>query len=396
MTTSDRSHSAGTSASASASTPVLTPRALNRATLARQLLLTRTAMPAKDAVHHLLGLQAQNTKPPYHALAARLDGFDPQELSGLMASREVARIVTMRSTLHTLTADDCLTLRPLVQPVIDRELKIFLRRLGGVVDADELAALARELVEERPLALKELREGLLKRWPDSDPQELATVARCALPLLQTTPRGLWGESGQVTLTTSRSWFGRPEPELSPADTADLLDATVLRYLGAFGPASVKDMQTWCGLTRLRTAFDRLRPQLLTFRDERGTELFDLPDAPRPDEDTPAPVRLLPEFDNLLLSHADRTRVAPPEYASRTFYVNVNYPTVLVEGRVAGIWRPAESKKDGTADITVELFAEVTRAQRAEIAEEAAYLLGVLSPGAVHDVRFGEFYGTKAG
>jgi hypothetical protein len=395
MTTSDRFHSAGTSAGASASTPVLTQRALNRATLARQLLLTRTAMPAKDAVPHLLGLQAQNTKPPYHALAARLEGFDPQELSGLMASREVARMVTMRSTIHTLTADDCLTLRPLVQPIVDRELRVFLKRLPGV-DVAELASMARELVEERPRSLKELREGLLKRWPDSDPQGLATLARCALPLLQTTPRGLWEQSGQVTLTTARKWFGRPEPELSPADTAELLDATVLRYLGAFGPASVQDMQTWCGLTRLRTAFERLRPGLLTFRDERGTELFDLPGAPRPDEDTPAPVRFLPEYDNLLLSHADRTRVAPPEYSGRTFYVNVSYPTFLVDGLVAGIWRLAESKKDGTAGITVELFAEVTRAQRAEIAEEAAYMLGILSPGAVHDVRFGEFYGTRAG
>ncbi|MFD3513746.1 winged helix DNA-binding domain-containing protein [Streptomyces sp. NPDC058657] len=387
MTTRPRSHPAGT--------PVLTRRALNRATLARQLLLTRTAMPAKDAVHHLVGLQAQNTKPPYQALAARLEGFVPQELSALMASREVARIVSMRSTLHTLTADDCLTLRPLVQPVIDRELRLFLKRLPGV-DVAELAPLARELVEERPLSLKELREGLLERWPDSDPQGLATLARCALPLLQTTPRGLWGESGQVTLTTSRKWFGRPEPELSPSATEELLDATVLRYLGAFGPASVKDMQAWCGLTRLRTAFERVRSRLLVFRDEHGTELFDLPDAPRPDEGTPAPVRLLPEFDNLLLSHADRTRVAPPEYASRTWYVNVNYGTLLVDGTVAGIWRPEEAPKDGTARITVELFGKADAALRTEIAEEAAHLLAVLNPGAVHDVRFAAFYGTRAG
>ncbi|MFF0741704.1 winged helix DNA-binding domain-containing protein [Streptomyces sp. NPDC004111] len=388
MTTSDRSRPAPAA-------PILSPRALNRATLARQLLLTRTAMPAKDAVRHLVGLQAQNTRPPYLALAARLDGFDPQELSGLMESREVARIVTMRSTLHTLTADDCLALRPLVQPVIDRELRIFLKRSPGV-DIAELAPLARELVEERPRSLKELREGLLKRWPDNDPQALATLARCALPLLQTTPRGLWGRSGQVTLTTSRAWFGRPEPEYSPAQTDALLDATVLRYLGAFGPASVRDMQSWCGLTRLRPAFERLRPRLLAFRDVQGTELFDLPDAPRPDEDTPAPVRLLPEFDNLLLSHADRSRVVPPEHASRTWYVNTSYSTVLVDGLLAGIWRAQEPKKDGRATLTVELFADAGRARRTEIAEEAVRTLELLSPGADHDVRFGEFYGTKAG
>ncbi|MFI5806335.1 winged helix DNA-binding domain-containing protein [Streptomyces sp. NPDC051561] len=379
----------------SASAPLLSARALGRATLARQLLLTRSGLTAREAVHHLVGLQAQNTKPPYVSLAARLEGFDPHELSALMASHEVGRMVTMRSTLHTLTGEDCLNLRLLVQPVIDRELKIFLGRLGGVVDGNEVAALARELVEERPLSLKELREGLLKRWPDSNPQELATVARCAVPLVQATPRGLWGESGQVALTTARSWFDRPEPDLAPAEVDGLLDATVLRYLGAFGPASVKDMQVWCGRTRLRTAFDRLRPRLVTFRDEHGTELFDLPDAPRPDEDTPAPVRFLPEYDNLLLSHADRTRVAPPEYAARTWYVNTSYSTFLVDGLLAGIWRAGESAKDGTAWITVEPFGKLTRAQRTEVVEEATRTLSVLSPGRAHDVRFGEFYGTRA-
>ncbi|MGW7412418.1 winged helix DNA-binding domain-containing protein [Streptomyces sp. NPDC054863] len=373
--------------------PVLGSRALGRATLARQLLLARAALPAEEAVRHLVGLQAQNTRPPYYSLAARLEGFDPRELSGLMASREVARIVTMRSTLHTLTADDCLALRPLVQPVIDRELRVFLQRLPGV-DAARVAELARPFTAERPRPLKELRELLLKEWPDADPQALVTVARCTLPLLQATPRGLWGESGQVALTGSGAWFDRPEPELSPEEAGELLDATVLRYLGAFGPASVKDMQTWCGLTRLRTAFERLRPRLLTFRDEHGTELFDLPDAPRPDADTPAPPRFLPEYDNLLLSHADRTRVVPPEYKKRTWCGNFTYCTFLVDGLLAGIWRLEESAKDDAATLTVEPFAALTRARRAEVAEEGARTLATLTSATSQDVRFGAFYGTK--
>ncbi|MBT2511684.1 AlkZ family DNA glycosylase [Streptomyces sp. ISL-98] len=360
--------------------PVLSTRTLNRATLARQLLLRRTAMPAKGAVEHLVGLQAQNPKPPYYQLAARLDGFDPEELSGLMASREVVRIVTLRSTIHTHTADDALTLRPLVQAARDRELTTFRKQLAGV-DLDRLARLSRELVEERPRTPKELRDELLKEWPDADPPALSVAARCKLPLVQVTPRGLWGRSGQVALTTVEKWVGRPSKPV-PAP-----DATVLRYLAAFGPASVKDMQTWCGLTRLKDAFERLRPQLLVFQDENGVELVDLPDAPRPDEDTPGPPRFLPEYDNLLFSHADRTRVVPAEYRGRTWNNNQGYSTLLVDGFLAGIWRLDETKD--AAVVTVEPFGTLTRTQRAEVTEEAERLLGMMTPAAAgHDVRFG--------
>lgn len=192
--------------------------------------------------------------------------------------------------------------------------------------------IARELVEAEPRTMKQLREELLVHWPDADPFALSVAARCRLPLVQVTPRGLWGRSGQVALTTAEHWLGRPT-EPSPGS-----DAAVLRYLAAFGPASVKDMQTWAGLTRLREAFERLRPRLLTFRDENGVELFDLPDAPRPDADTPAPPRFLPEFDNLLLSHADRSRVVPDGLKGRTWAGNQAYCTLLVDGFLAGLWR----------------------------------------------------------
>ncbi|MFE2639835.1 winged helix DNA-binding domain-containing protein [Streptomyces scopuliridis] len=363
--------------------PVLGPRALNRATLERQLLLRRAGMTARAAVAHLLGLQAQNVKPPYVQLAARLDGFVPEELSRLMAAREVARLVTMRSTIHTHTADDCLTLRPLVQAARDRELRSFRSGLPGV-DLARLAAVSRELVEERPRPLKELRAGLAEEWPEADPAALTVAARCLLPLVQTTPRGLWGQSGQVTVTTAERWFGRPaEPVPAP-------DGTVLRYLAAFGPASVKDMQTWSGLTRLRDAFERLRPQLLTFQDAYGVELFDLPDAPRPAEDTPAPPRFLPEFDNLLLSHADRSRVIPPAYKGRAARGNIAYRTLLVDGFLAGIWQLTESRDGGAATLTVQLFHPLTRAQRAEVAEEGERLLTTLSSATSYDLRYGEF------
>lgn len=361
--------------------PVLSSRALNRATLERQLLLRRTALPAKDAVTRLVGLQAQNTRPPYFQLFARLDGFDPAELSALMESREVVRIVTLRSTIHTHTADDALTLRPLVQPARDRELKVFRRGLTGV-DLDRLASLAKELVEDRPRTMKELREELIVHWPDADPRALSVAARCLLPLVQVTPRGMWGRSGQVALTTVEHWVGRAsQPAPAP-------DGTVLRYLGAFGPASVKDMQMWAGLTRLREVFERLRPQLVTFRDEHGVELFDLPDAPRPGPDVPAPPRFLPEFDNVLLGHADRTRIIPPAYKGRNGVGNQAYGTVLVDGFLAALWRLDETADDAT--VTVQPLGRLGRAQREEIAQEAVDLMTVMSQASAYDVRFAPF------
>ncbi|MEU9958584.1 winged helix DNA-binding domain-containing protein [Streptomyces sp. NPDC050982] len=359
--------------------PVLSVRELNRATLDRQLLMRRATLSAKDAVEHLVGLQAQNVKPPYYALAARLEGFAPEELSAAMESREVVRIVTMRSTIHTHTADDCLTLRPLVQAARERELYGFRHGLAGV-DLDRLTAISRELVETEPRTLKQLREALLVEWPDADPPALAIAARCRLPLVQVTPRGLWGRSGQVALTTAEHWLGRP------AEPAPAPDATVLRYLAAFGPASVKDMQTWAGLTRLREVFERLRPQLVTFRDEHGVELFDLPDAPRPDADTPAPPRLLPEFDNLLLSHADRSRVVSADHKGRSWQGNQAYCTLLVDGFLEGVWRLEESPDE--AVITIEPFGTLSRRQREEVAEEATRMLSVLSTASSYDIRFG--------
>ncbi|WP_327172837.1 winged helix DNA-binding domain-containing protein [Streptomyces sp. NBC_01336] len=369
---------------------VLSPRALGRATLERQLLLRRAVMSAEDAVRHLVGLQAQNTKPPYFQLLARLEGFEPDRLAALMESRRVVRIVTLRSTIHTHTADDALTLRPLVQEARDRELRIFRKGLVGV-DLDRLRDLGRVYVEEAPRTPKEIRERLLTEWPDADPQALGTAARCLLPLVQITPRGVWGKSGQVALTTAEHWLGRPSAPVPPPD------GTVLRYLAAFGPASVKDMQSWAGLTRLREVFERLRPQLVTFRDENGVELFDLPDAPRPDEDTPAPPRFLPEFDNVLLGHADRTRVIPPPLKGCNGVGNQAYGSVLVDGFLAAIWRLEAGGAGTPATVTVQGLRPFTAAERDEVTDEAVALLSVMTKTATGgdggnggDVRFASF------
>ncbi|MFG2139664.1 winged helix DNA-binding domain-containing protein [Streptomyces sp. NPDC048650] len=375
--------------------PLLTAGALGRATLERQLLLKRSGLSALEAVERLLGLQAQSPRPPYYALAARLAAFRPQELSGLLEDRRAVRISALRSTLHLLSARDARLLRPLTRPVHDRVLRgSFGAALSGV-DRHRLAAVARRLVEERPMTFQELGERLREEWPGHDRRPLAMAARQLLPLVQITPRGLWGRGGAAAHTTLDAWLGEsaPEPEAEAEPVSEAasepraaLPAVLLRCLAAFGPASVKDMQTWCGLTRLREVVDPLRPRLRTFRDEHGVELIDLPDAPRPDPGTEAPVRFLPAYDNLVLSHADRTRIITPEHRRRTWQGNVAHRTLLLDGTVRGRWQIEQA--GDTARLTVEPFTELTRAERAAVEDEAPSVLRMAAPGAPHDVRFG--------
>lgn len=307
----------------------LSRRALNRATLSRQLLLERAAMPALDAVHHLVGMQAQVPLNPYTGLFSRLAGFRPEELAQLLEDRKVVRTVVMRATIHLVTAEDCLALRPLTQPVLDKELvhhRDFAPKLRGV-DMEPVLAYARSVFAESPLSTTKLRTVLGERFPDLHAGALAYACRCLLPLVQVPPRGVWGRTGQVTLTTADAWLGRT------LATQPSIDDVMLRYLGAFGPASVADASTWSRLTGLREVFERLRPQLRTFRDERGRELFDLPDAPRPDPDVPAPARFLPEYDNVLLSHDDRSRFTSVPFSAPERV----HGTVLVDGMVEATW-----------------------------------------------------------
>jgi winged helix DNA-binding protein len=315
-------------------TDVLSLRALNRATLARQLLLERSELSVLDAVAHLVGLQAQEPRDPYLGLWSRLAVFRPEELSALLLDRRVVRIAVMRSTLHLVTADDCLVLRPLMQPVLDAELarhREYAPALAGV-DLDAVLAFGREFLAE-PRTGRELRVALAERFPAHEPAALAYACRNRLGVVQVPPRGLWGQTGGVVTTTAEAWLGRTLAS-SPS-----LDDVVVRYFGAFGPATVADVAAWSRLTGLREVVERLRPQLLTFRDERGRELFDLPDAPRPEPDVPAPVRFLPEYDNLLLSHADRSRFAAPGRRELLGRVTGRVKgTVLVDGTVAAVWQ----------------------------------------------------------
>jgi hypothetical protein len=366
---------------------MITSRELNRATLSRQLLLERAALSPLEAVEHLVGMQAQAPFPPYTGLWTRLEGFEADALGGLLLDRSVVRLALMRGTVHLVSAADCLVLRPLLQPQLDRGLRGSWGRPLAGLDAAEVGAVARELVEESPRSTAELGRLLVERWPDRDSQALVNAARATLPLVQLPPRAVWGRSGQTVVTTAEKWLGRPlgDPaagsEAGPVGSAGSgLEGMVLRYLGAFGPASVADVQKWSGLTRLREVVDRLRPRLVVDQDESGTELYDLPDAPRPDPDTPAPVRFLPEYDNLLLSHADPSRVIAPEHRSGLMSRNGIIPgTVLVDGTVAALY----AHRKGTLEIVP--LRRITRKERSEVEREGGRLLSFLtngSPGTV--------------
>jgi hypothetical protein len=363
---------------------VLGPRELNRATLERQMLLRRRKLSAVEAIERLVGMQAQAPAPPYVGLWTRLKDFHPDELVCLILERHAVRIALMRNTVHLVSARDCLALRPLMQPVFDRTLystRANRAHLEGI-DIEALLAAGRALLEEKPCTAKELGELLQEQWPERDPASLARAIRHLVPLVQVPPRGLWGKSGPAAHTTAELWLGRP------LDPAPSLEETILRYLGTFGPATVKDVQTWSGLTRLGEVIERLRGRLRIFRDESGgRELFDVPDAPMPDSDTPAPPRFLPEFDNLILSHADRTRVIAQEYRKAIASKNGMVPaTFLVDGFVRGTWKTERTR--GRATLVIEPFESLAKEDRDALAEEGERLIRFTGAGAF-EIRFAE-------
>ncbi len=345
----------------------LSARALNRALLSRQLLLERVRMPAIVAIDKLAGMQSQAPLTPYIGLWARLADFRHEELAGLLTQRAAVRLSMMRSTIHLVSAQDALAFRPLLQPIMDRALKgAYGKRLAGLELAEVVAA-GRSLVEKKPLTLGDIGAALQDRWPDRDPQALANAVRNLAALVQVPPRGIWGESGQAAHTTAEAWLGS---ELSAASP----EALVRRYLGAFGPASIKDMQTWSGLTGQRTVFAGMKDELISFADENGTELFDLQGSPLPDPDTPASVRYLSEFDNMILAYADYSRllIDPSHRKTIITFNGIVRAMLLVDGFVRGIWRIEQERN--AASLIVRLFEPLTPAEREAAAEEGERLL----------------------
>ncbi|MGW5718045.1 winged helix DNA-binding domain-containing protein [Amycolatopsis sp. NPDC003865] len=356
---------------------VLGTQALNRATLARQLLLDRAGLAVHDAVAHLGGLQAQEPQEPFTGLWSRLRGFDPAELSDLLTGRRVVRTHLMRRTVHLVTADDVLAWRTRFDAMLrQRVLGVYRRELDGV-DLDELAKAGRKvLADGEPRSMGELARAVADRWPSAGTRPLGEMLVAALiPVAQLPPRGLWRVKAGVRNLPLTAWLGR---DVDPLDAGDAVGrALVRRYLAAYGPAATADLRAWSGLAGLPAAVKAVREELVAFRDERGRELLDLPDAPRPDPGTPAPVRFLPAFDNAILGFDDRTRVI--DDAHRGLSV-AGERVVLVDGRVSATW----TVDNGT--VTVRPLRKLTGTERREVTGEGGELAAFLSDGESDRVR----------
>ena len=319
--------------------PLLTREALNRATLARQHLLRRVAIDPVAAAGAVGGLQAQEPASPYLALWSRLEGFDADTMTRAFAERRLVKAGLMRATLHAVPADDYLLLRPAVDPVFSASSRLM---RGARPHADRLARLRAEIEQlaSTPRPNSELRDRLAKLEGVDDPEAREALwwwVRRTTPLLQAPTGGPWSFGRRPSMVAPEAWIGRPF-----GAEADGLVLLVRRYLGALGPATVADATSWSGVSaaRLRPAIETLDQagELWRGRDERGRAVMDLVDAPRPRADVEAPPRLLPMWDGLVLGHADRTRLISDEDRARVVAGNGDtYPTILVDGRVAGLW-----------------------------------------------------------
>ena len=352
---------------------VLDRRTLNRATLERQLLLRRDARTAFEVVEHLVGLQAQEPQEPYVGLWSRSASAEPGELVGLLEERRVVRTQLMRRTLHLVTAEDCLTLRPVHRSMlVARMVGALGRRLPGV-DLETLGAAGEALFAEEPRTLPEVGRLLGERWPGVAARDLGDALSTLVPLVQTPPRGVWRRQAPARNTTVRAWLGR---DLEGRAQDEVLAATVLRYLRAHGPAAGADLRAWCGLSGLPSVVERLRPQLRTHRDERGRELLDVLDASLPDSGQEAPVRFLPAFDNAVLGYADRSRIIGAEHRGLSV---AGARFVLVDGFVAATWTSSD-REDGGVEVTVRPLRPLDPAERADVEAEAASLAAFLGDG----------------
>lgn len=389
---------------------MLDDQALNRALLARQHLLAPTSHDVPTVVAHLVGLQAQNPWSPFLGLWSRVAGFSTRDLDAALTDRSLLRIAVMRSTVHLVTAVDAPVLAALARPVMAGELRANPRRRAAaeVVDLERLVEVADAYLRATPRRTTDLGARLAQEWPAAHPQDLAAFARALLPLVQVTPRGLWRQPAATTWTPLDAWVpdavAAAGDVTSPAAQERALEDVVLRYLAAFGPASVADVQAWSGRTGLREVVTRLGDRLVTVPavpvrpGGRVRELLDLPGAPRPDRDTPAPVRLLPDYDNLWLAHAQRTRVIDDEHRRRLQTANGRLPAaVLVDGRVRATWA-VDRTADGvgragrrvTATLTITPLEPLPAARRREVLAAAEPAVRFLADDAdEHVVRFAD-------
>ncbi|WP_405491023.1 winged helix DNA-binding domain-containing protein [Nocardia sp. NBC_00511] len=349
----------------------LSLRTLNRTLLLRQRLTERVSMPAADLIRQLIAVQGQDANWPYIGLWTRLTDFRNEQLSELIEQRSVVRATMIRRTVHLAHADDYRWLYPTVRPDSAAAFNTawFRDDLAGL-DAAELATAGKELLSGRTLPRRELGRALADRFPHRDTAKLVHALGHLHPLVHDSAAGAWGawRGRSVAVSLAEDWLAAP---LSPGPQAETM---VLRYLAAFGPATVADIQAWSGTTRLAPVVERLRPDLRTYRDDSGRELFDVPDAPIADPDLPVPVRFLPAFDNALLAHKDRRRAISDEDRARIAKIaSGGVPMYLVDGFVHGRW-----DLDGE-DIRVTPWHPLSRADEKAVRAEAEQLLPAITP-----------------
>ena len=356
----------------------LSTRELNRALLARQLLLERVALPVGGAIERVAGLQAQAPVPPFVGLWTRLAGFHESALHEALDSRAVVRATMMRHTIHFVTARDYAWLRPTIQPALDANFGSQTRkRLAGVA-VEPFLRDARAAFAEGPRTFAEVQQLVAARDPDCDVRAVTYAVRTFLYLVGVPNRSSrWRFGGRAPFVLAEDWLGRQVA--AEGDPREM----VRRYLAAFGPAMAADVTAWSGVGAIKPVLESMRDELVTFRDERGRELFDVPGAPLPDAGVDAPVRFLPEFDNTLLAHRDRTRVIADEHRPRVYITGGRMlGSLLVDGFAAAAWRLA----DGV--LTIEPFRRLTKAERTTIEPEASALIEFLEPdGTTRAIRY---------
>lgn len=352
--------------------PAMTLRELNRATLARQMLLARETRPLVKAIEHLLGLQAQLPRPPFTGLWSRLEAFTRADLANAVNKRTVVRGTSMRGTIHLMTAADFLTFRDCLQPSLDLGMRAILRERADTLDLPSLLAVARAYFVQ-PHTFEDARDHLVSKFPRGDQRAMGYAVRLSVPLVQVPSTDAWAYPAQADFVSAATWLGKP------VAACGALGPIVLRYLAAYGPATVKDAQAWTGLPNLDAAFAGLGDTLVTVPGPNGKPLFDLPDAPRPDADTPAPVRFLPEWDSVIVTRADERVVAKAD-RPRVFLPGLRVAAlVLVDGMAAASWKVSATSKKAT--LQIESFKTWPAAIRREVSAEGEALLRFVEPQA---------------
>jgi hypothetical protein len=341
--------------------PILDQRRLSRALLARQLLLERSRLPLTEALETVGGLQTQYAPAGYIGLWSRLEGFHRPELTAALEDRSVVQATVMRATIHMVSAVDYWPFAIATRPSREQwYLRAAVTQLRGV-DMDRAVRRVRADLADGPRRHDELIAGLAEEGiPRTAWNGLAQLVH----LVRVPPSGTWEQRRANRYALAEQWLGEPAID-EPAAIVHL----VRRYLGGFGPASRADVANWTGLqaTALKPALDAL--DLRRFRDTDGRELIDLPDAPLPDGDDPAPVRFLPTWDANLLVHARRTGILPETYRPRIFSAKTphSFPTFLVDGAVAGTWRYEDGR------VMLDPFVALPARRRRAVDEEAERL-----------------------